>query len=490
MRGTVIDSLTKAFLPGANIILVGTIFGTATDSEGKFIILNIPPGNYIVKASYVGYKTKELEVTLIVNRILETTIKLIPESVEGQTVTVTSQSIGQNEAINRQLSSEQIKNVVSSERIEKLPDINAADVAARLPGVSLIRNGGEGALLVIRGLAPQYNQITIDGIQLPPNVGINKEYTESSLAGDRSTDLSMISSGILGGVEVIKAITPDMDAAVFGGVVNFDLKEAAVDSSNSTSFELVTQGGLNALKNNYDNYRFSGTYQQRFFSQKLGLFLQGSFEMRNPGGNTLYANYNLTDKLHGDQGIPDLTGVTLGDYVTRYEREDLTAVLDYKYSTGEIDFKNLLSKYDIKRAYRWESINWYGISYSATDVRDKLNSIVNIFSIKQDVPFFNINLKFAHAYSENPNPKNLSIGFYQRSLVGNFSKLTPKAAASLAFPNEFSARYGGISDNSTFVRDRELTAAVDLNSNYFISIFFTANVKFGGMYQYRKRSYD
>jgi outer membrane receptor protein involved in Fe transport len=490
MRGTVVDSMTKAFLPGANILLLGTSIGTACNNDGKFLIRNIPPGTYKVKTSYVGYKSNEFEVTLNANRVFETVIRLKPESVEGKTVTITAQAIGQNEAINKQLRAEQITNVVSSENIQKMPDMNAADVAARLPGVSLIRDGGEGALIVIRGLAPQYNQVTIDGIQLPPNVGISGQYTESSLAGDRSTNLSMISSGILGGIEVIKSITPDMDAAVFGGIVNFDLKEAIVDSSNLPSFELVMQGGLNDLKKNYDNYRFSGTYQQRFFSRKLGLFLQGSYEIRNPGGNTLDADYSLSDKLHGDLAIPDLDYINLGEYGSRYERKDLTAVLDYKYSTGQIGFKNLLSQYDVKRENRGESIYSNAIYYSATDISDKLNSVVNIFSIKQNVPFFNIDLKLAHAYSENPNPKNLFIDFYQRSRIGDISKLTPKTVASMAVPNEYIAYNTGISDNSTFVRDRAVTTMIDFNSNYFISDLFTANVKFGGMYQYRKRSYD
>ena len=496
IKGTVIDSVSKDILQGANIILIGSGFGTATEKEGKFTLHNIPPGKYSVKVSFVGYKAKEFEVILTANRTLEILIKLIPVSVEGQTVTVTSQAVGQNEAINRQLNSEQIKNVVSSSRIQELPDMNAADVASRLPGVSLIRNGGEGAEIVIRGLSPQYNQVTIDGIQLPPNIAVNGEYTQSTLVGDRSTNLSMISSGILGGVEVIKAITPDMDAAVLGGVVNFDLKRAAVDSSNSPSFEMVMQGGYNGLKDNYNNYRLSGTYQQRFFSQKLGLFLQGSFERRNPGGNTLYANYYLNDKFHGDQGTPDITYVGLGDYISRNEREDLTAVLDFQYSTGEIGFKNLFSRYDIKRVTRGESIypQQNSINYSAADIRDKLNSVVNIFSIKQEIPFFNFDLKLAHAYSESLSPKNLAISFYQRyggfARNGNYSKLTPKAIASLAVPYEAAARYRGISENSQSVRDRALTAAVDLKSDNWFSDFFRANIKFGGMYQYRKRTYD
>ncbi|MGB8316708.1 MAG: TonB-dependent receptor, partial [Ignavibacteriaceae bacterium] len=128
------------------------------------------------------------------------------------------------------------------------------------------------------------------------------------------------------------------------------------------------------------------------------------------------------------------------------------------------------------------------------DIRDKLNSIVNIFSIRQEIPFFNIDLKLANAYSESLSPKNLSISFYQRyggfSRNGNYSKLTPKAIASLAVPFEAAARYSGISDNSQSVRDRALTAAADFKSDNWLSDFFSANIKFGGMYQFRKRTYN
>ncbi len=214
MRGKVVDAVTKESLPGANIILLGTSIGAASDNEGKFIIRDIPAGSYKIKTSYVGYKTNEFDAELKAGRTFETEIKLSPASIEGQTVTVTAQASGQNEAINQQLSSDQIKNVVSSARIQELPDANAAESVARLPGVSIIRSGGEGSEVVIRGLSPQYNEITIDGIQLPGNVGSTDPNAQSSLLGDRGTNLSMISSSMLGGIEVIKAITPDMDAAV------------------------------------------------------------------------------------------------------------------------------------------------------------------------------------------------------------------------------------------------------------------------------------
>ncbi len=446
MRGKVVDAATKESLPGANIILLGTSIGTASDNEGKFIIRNIPAGTYNIKTSYVGYKTNEFNAELIAGRIFETEVKLSPASIEGQTVTVTAQASGQNEAINQQLSSDQIKNVVSLARIQELPDANAAESVARLPGVSLIREGGEGSKVVIRGLSPQYNEITIDGIQLPGNVVSNDPNSQSSLIGDRGTNLSMISSSMLGGIEVIKAITPDMDAAVIGGVVNFGLKKAVKNNSSLPTFELLMQGSHNALKNKTDDYMVVGSYEQRFFDQKLGVFLQGSIEKRNRSSNQLGVNYQLNDKSHGDQGVPDLNSLNLDDVSRIRERDGITAVLDYSHSSGEIDFYNFFSTSNTTPISRSESIiqnqNW--MYYSATDSKNKLNVITNFVSIKQDIPIFHIDLKLSHTYSESHNPGDLFFTFWQQNAglsgLGNLSKLSPKALSALAIPNEAVAR--------------------------------------------------
>jgi hypothetical protein len=79
--------------------------------------------------------------------------------------------------------------------------------------------------------------------------------------GDRGEDLSMISSSMLGGIEVIKAITPDMDATLIGGVVNFDMRKAAKnknvgegEQSYVPAFQLNLQGGYNDLKNTTNDY--------------------------------------------------------------------------------------------------------------------------------------------------------------------------------------------------------------------------------------------
>lgn len=57
LAGSVIDSKTKEPLVGVNLVLEGTTFGAASDPDGKYSILNLPPGIYSLKASLIGYNS-------------------------------------------------------------------------------------------------------------------------------------------------------------------------------------------------------------------------------------------------------------------------------------------------------------------------------------------------------------------------------------------------------------------------------------------------
>lgn len=62
--GVVTDSLTGEVLPGANVYLVGTGKGSATDLEGRYRITGIAPGTYTLRVSYLSYQTRELPLRI------------------------------------------------------------------------------------------------------------------------------------------------------------------------------------------------------------------------------------------------------------------------------------------------------------------------------------------------------------------------------------------------------------------------------------------
>jgi len=512
VKGNVQDASSKDPLPFSNLFLLNTSWGASANQDGNYTITNVPPGKYTLRATYVGYKTVEVTVEVKSGAATVQDFMLEPESIEGETVVITGQAEGQVQAINEQLQSVQVKSVVSAARIKELPDANAAESVGRLPGVSLIRTGGEGSQVVIRGLSPQYNQVTIDGVEMSSNVPSNnnvvsndksEQSTTASLMGDRAADLSMISSSMLGGIEVIKAITPDMDATLIGGVVNFGMRKATksmptrifTDQPWLPLIEIVSQGRYNGLKETTNDYLFNMSAEQRFFDQSLGVFVLGSTEKRNLSDNELGANYSLTDKTHGDAGVPDLTSLTLSDVNRRRERNNFTAVIDYAHKTGEIGLMNFYSQSKTTSYNRSEEIRNGGngeIIYAGNYAFTKVNVLSNLLSIKQDLPIFHVDLKLSHSYSESNSPEDVMFNFWQddAGFTQDYAKVTPSTLAKLAQPDMTNSSLDRIETSETYSRDRAYNGSIDLQTEFAVSDWFTSKVKFGGSYLYRKRSYD
>ena len=92
MAGRVFDNETGDALPGANVIILETTMGSAADVNGEYLILNIPPGKYNIRAEVIGYAAMNV-VDVIINGDLTTTINfpLTSEVIEGQEVVVTAE---------------------------------------------------------------------------------------------------------------------------------------------------------------------------------------------------------------------------------------------------------------------------------------------------------------------------------------------------------------------------------------------------------------
>ena len=258
IEGIVKDKKTQKSLIGANVFIVGTSIGTSTDGDGKYKLSNVNLGSYTLKASYIGYQEVEIDMDLTSAENITQDFELSYVSLQGEAIEVTAQARGQIDAINEQIKAKSIKNIVSSDRIQELPDANAAETVARIPGVSIRREGGEGNKVIIRGLSPKYNKVMVDGTNLA-----------STDPDNRSTDLSMISQYMLEGIEVTKAGTPDQEGDVLGGTVNFKLKKAP----SGLHGNFVTQGMQNGLQETNNDYKLVGSISNRFLGDRLGALI-------------------------------------------------------------------------------------------------------------------------------------------------------------------------------------------------------------------------
>lgn len=483
----VIDDNTGELLYGANVILLGTALGSSSDFDGYYVIKNIPEGTYTLKVSYVGYKSQSMEVVITKDTVMVHDFTLEPESYTGEEVVVTAQARGQQQAINQQLSSDNITNVVSSARIQELPDANAAESVGRLPGVSLLRSDGEGDKVVVRGLAPKYNAVTLNGVKL-----------SSSDAGDRGADLSMISSNMLDGIQVSKSVTPDMDANAIGGTVNFQLREAAEGLDGIPKWGFVAQGGTNRLENAkepFRNYKIEGIFENRNLDGKLGYFIQGSYENRNLASNELSASYNNLGNSNEDYLTQN---ITLDDFSRIRERGNAVLSVDYKLDDGQIKFSNLFSTSTTEADQRQQ---FYNVdrgnnqqNFNALYTKSKLSTFSNILNFEKEIAGWDLSATLSHSYSETDNPKDWQVNFVSSSAgiadFGFAANIDPRDVVSAANNDTSTTLLQTVSTTSSFSRERALVAALDFKKEFTLNDDITAIFKFGGKYTHQKRSYD
>jgi hypothetical protein len=135
ISGKVTDQETKEPLVGANIVLEGTVFGSATDIDGGFNILNVPAGTYSIKTSYIGYQTQTMTgVKVVAGLTRNVDIVLSNTSVQVQSVIVVAE---------RPLIEKSATNAVRvqvSEDMEKLPVRGVQGYFTLQPGV-VLQNG-------------------------------------------------------------------------------------------------------------------------------------------------------------------------------------------------------------------------------------------------------------------------------------------------------------------------------------------------------------
>ncbi len=89
IAGKVFDKETNEPLPGVSVLLKGTTTGAATNIQGEFFIINVPPGNYILKADLVGYGTVEVQnVVVSVDLTTAVDFKLSTQTIDMGTIVV------------------------------------------------------------------------------------------------------------------------------------------------------------------------------------------------------------------------------------------------------------------------------------------------------------------------------------------------------------------------------------------------------------------
>ena len=478
LTGFVKDASNGDPLVGANVFIVGTSLGTAANEEGFYKLSDLNEGMYLLRAEYIGYVMMEDSVVITVDSDVNLDFMLNYTTIEGEEVTVTAQAKGQMDAINKQLNSSSIVNIVSADRIQELPDANAAESVARVPGVSIKREGGEGNKVVIRGLSPKYNSITVDGTRLA-----------STDPDDRSTDLSMISQYMLDGIEVTKAGTPDLDADVLGGTVNFILKKA----KPGLHANVITQGMYNGLEETYNDNKFVFDVSNRFWKDRIGILAQIDRENRNRSSHELNASYTLPGAELDSVNELFFTGLGLYDVLRKNKRNNNTVMIDVNIPNGNISYSSLNSSIDkdiinYSTNYAFSS-NARRSSSGKTD--SKIEVTTRTLRYKQTL-FSNLHIDAFSSFSKSTNT----------SYAYSFNFLEPDAYTESTFGikmerveqiAKFDTLNTGLDSyqyNKFFSDEVEETYGVNIALDFRLGKQISGKLKFGNKVRTKEREFD
>jgi TonB-dependent receptor len=319
ITGKVIDVRTNHALPGANIIIVGTTIGAATDGQGFYTLRRIHEGTYTVRAQYMGYKTDEQTITLSPGEIVTLNFSMESRIIElHDDIIVVGVVEGQARALMEQRRSPTTRNIISSELMEQFGDYSLEGSISRLPGVQLEYYSGEPYATRIRGAYFGNNTVTLNGIPLPANSGDHG-------GGHRGTQLTSISADAIDGLELITGLTPDMSAHNLTGGINLRLNPI----SPRRSFRLNIGTDYDNFSSKYDP-RVSVRYGQRIFNNQVGLRLQGDWRRTNRLGDFAGYRWDLQDFGQG----PEYTLIQYSPAreLVKRNRYGFSTQMDYRFS--------------------------------------------------------------------------------------------------------------------------------------------------------------
>ncbi len=280
IKGKVVDLQTGEPLIGANVIVVGTSFGAATDVKGEYIISNLDAAVYDVKASYLGYKTVTVS-NVRVNADLTTELNF--------QLPATGVSVGEVEIVaKRPLINKSNTNAIrttTNAEIDALPVRGVDNIVALTPGV-ILQNG----TIYVRGGRQDEVGYYLEGTNITSAYSGNRQVT---IPQDALEEIQVQAGGY---------------TAEFGGA-NAGIIRTQLKSGGPTlkaSLEYIT-----------DNWAFKGKNKRYDGKQNLGTYSYGYNDIIGTLSGPIYENkikfFGLFENLSQSDGTPlPVDGFNLG----------------------------------------------------------------------------------------------------------------------------------------------------------------------------------
>ena len=213
VTGRVTDARTGANLKGAKVTIEATGQWTSTNDLGEYRFASVPTGRTTLAVSFLGYG----EQSTIINVGGESVSQdfQLRGGSEIEEIVVFGQRSARAQALNLERTADNFTTVISSDHLGQFPGTTISDSLRVAPGVAfeIDPNTGEGRNVIIRGLEPGFNQVTLNGVRLT-----------NDLETTRTSNLSNILTESIESVTINKTLLPSQDGSGTGGLIEIETK--------------------------------------------------------------------------------------------------------------------------------------------------------------------------------------------------------------------------------------------------------------------------
>ncbi len=417
LKGKIIDKSTKEPVPFANIVveLNGNMVGGGTsDFDGNYTIKPIPAGKFVVKASYVGYSTLQMNGVLVyADKIRFLDLELESSSEQLEEIVIVDYKVPLIDKDNTQTGG-----TVTSDDIAKMSGRSAESVAATVGGVYQ----EDGEIKSVRGARQEATTYYIDGVKVRGSKSLPKSAIEqvSVVAGGLPAKYGDATGGI------ISITTKGPSRTMFGGIELCTSK--LLDNFNDNLLGLSLSGPLFSKKTVDPNDATKVTK-----TPIAGFFLSGELtyvEDDNPSAIGMWKmKDNVLDSIISNPIIPSATGnvTTLSaDYLQKDSFEKITTRKNVgRYGatvSGKFDIKPSKNT-NITIGGNFNYLNRH--SYSFTSRGGYANSLCNWDNYPEATAttwrtFVRFTQKFPNKTKEDKSTSTIKNAYY--SIQADYSK--------------------------------------------------------------------
>ncbi len=261
ISGIVTNKTTGNGLIGAKVEIPSLNRTALVDDTGRYILNGIPAGTHELVVSYSGLDTQRESITVAAGRPIVRNFEMGSTVLMLDAFKVASQKEGLSSALTQQRNADNLKNVASMDALADLPNMNATELAIRLPGVTFADPGDEVVEQIsVRGMGGGMTSITIDGGGM-----------SSFSAQGRTTRMTAFTGNMFESLELTKGQTPDRSVDSLGGGVNFktrsplsmrEKRRATVSFTARQAPSFTEQVPLREQRRTHA--LFNGSYQEKF----------------------------------------------------------------------------------------------------------------------------------------------------------------------------------------------------------------------------------